>query len=94
METWTDMATQILRIPAGLLPELTYDKLQQSCPEPPSWCVTEAHLAGAVGCDISPPAKKILRLFLKTPSRSSVSVQLELTDKKMDSETAGRTMNE
>lgn len=71
-----------LRIPAGLLPELTYDKLQQSCPEPPSWCVTQAHLAGAVGCDISPPAKKILRLFLKNPSRSSVSVQLELTDNK------------
>lgn len=61
------MATQNLGIPAGLLPELTYDKLQLSCPEPPSWCVTQAHLAGAVGCDISPPAKKILLLCLKTP---------------------------
>lgn len=61
------MAAQNLRIPAGLLPKLTCDKLQQSCPELPSWCVTQAHLASAVGCDISPPAKKILRLCLKTP---------------------------
>lgn len=61
------MATQNVRIPAGLLPRLTYDKLQLSCPELPSRCVTQAHLASAVGCDISPPAKKILLLCLKTP---------------------------
>lgn len=61
------MATQNVRIPAGLLPRLTYDKLQLSCPELPSRCVTRAHLASAVGCDISPPAKKILLLCLKTP---------------------------
>lgn len=61
------MATQDVRIPAGLLAELTYNKLQRPWPELPSWCVTQAHLAGAVGCDISPPAKKILLLYLKTP---------------------------
>lgn len=61
------------------LPRLTYDKLQLTCLEPPSWCVTQPHLAGRVGYDISPPARKILLLscLSKAPmaSRSTVSMQ-------------------
>lgn len=44
--------------------ELTYDKLQLSRLELPRWCVTQSHLDSVVGCDISPPAKKILFLLL------------------------------
>lgn len=84
------MATQNVRIPAGLLPRLTYDKLQLSCPELPSWCVTQAHLASAVGCDISPPVRKILLLFLKTPPGALSLCRLNLLHK-MDSETAEQT---
>lgn len=37
-----------------LSPELTYDKLRLSRPEPPSRCVRLPHLARAVGCMITP----------------------------------------
>lgn len=47
--------------PSGLSsPRLTNDKPQLSCLEPPTRRVTQPHLVGLAGYDISPPAKNIL----------------------------------
>lgn len=78
--------------PLASFPKLSYDKLQLSCFEPPSWCVTQSHLARPVGYDISPPLPRGSFFYLlspkppwplKAPSACSSQLRLiELTDTK------------
>lgn len=54
---------------------LTNDKPQLSCLEPPTWCVTQPHLEGLAGFDISPPAKSILRLPCPSKKKTKTKQQ-------------------